>query len=451
MQKLDFNQIIEGSSFVVQGGNKAGKMTFALYMAHSLFQRNVLLFTPQEPYLFTRRLDALKNQFTQFEEIENSLNIYHFKEEYKTLKQRYGFDFLIKEFTHVISNAQEKVILIHRFGELFEFQDRYEIEDVYKTLVKVARAHDKKIVFILNDKNENFEHIVSIADEFSDISITVDVNEENERLIRMRDLLHNKEYPLLSFKLQANSFLLDYYNANKGTDEGVTKNVLLCELDYAHDNLLEICRYIFNKPSFKTTYATSLQSILQEVFVSPDIIVIFMKRTVENFRTISSIKMHLPNSPVIAILEQEFVRGEDAQEAYKNGIDELFSSNLVLEKLILAAQKAAKTLFYSEAMEHLPTIPNKVQHLDAIHQLVTSCIEHAIFFTLFVFKKDPNIGIETPSRKSDFIYTDGEKIYYVALNTAPKDTHMIQEKFGIDNMICMWEPIKNSNVEECFK
>ena len=451
MQNLDFNQIVEGSSFVIQGGNKAGKMTFAFYMVHSLFKEKALIFTPQEPYLFRRRLDALKNQFTQFEDIENSLNTYYLKEDYKTLKQRYGFDFLIKEFTYIITNAEEKVIVVHRFGELFEFQDRYEIEDVYKTLVKIAHSQDKKILFVLNENNENFEHIITVADEFSDIAVRVEVNEENKRIIHMRDLLHNTEYPLLSFELQANTLLLDYHRTNKENDVEVNKNVLLCELDYAHDNLLEICRYIFDKPNFRTTHATSLQSILQEVFISPDIIIVFMKRTPENLQTVHAIKMHLPSSPIIAILEQEFVRGEDAQEAYKNGIDELFSSNLILEKLILATQKAAGTLFYSEAMEQLSSVPNKMDSIESMRKLASECVKYSIFFTLFVFKKDATAHVEKPSRKHDYVYEGKEKLYYIALNTAPKDTRLIQEKFGVDNLVCIWEPINHTNVEECLR
>ena len=452
MKELDFNQITEGSSFIVQGDNKAGKMTFAFYMIQSLFKEKALLFTPQESYLFQRRIDALKGQFTQFNNIDELLTPYFLKEDYKVLKQRYGFDFLIKEFVYIISQAEEKVIIVHRFGELFEFQDRYEIEEVYKALTKVCHSYDKKLVFVVNEQGENFDQISNIADEFADISIKIDVDDANQRFVHIRDVIHNREYPLLSFALHANSFLLDYHVSQEQESVEHIKNVLICELDYAHDNLVEICRYIFDKPGFQTKHATSLQSILQEVFISPDIIIVLMKRTEANLETIKAIKMNLPESPVIAILDQDFVRAEDAQQAYSYGIEELFSRNLVLDQLILATQKAAKTLYYTKALEELPKLSNKIKDIVTMREFVSECVQRSIFFTLFVFQKGEDaLEAQRPSRQYDFVHESDEKIYYIALNTAPKDAQKIIEKYNNSKLICMWEPINHTKVEDCLK
>jgi len=449
--KADFNKILDASSFIISGAGKSGKITFALYMIKSLFKKEALIFSAQEAYLFRRRIDALTNEYTQYVDIEKQLDTYFLKESFKTLKQRYGFDFLIQEYEKLISESQAEVVIIHRFGELFEFQDRYEIDNVYKSLIKLCVKHSKKLIFIVNNAHENFEQIYTVAEEFSDISIAIDVNEDNERIIHMRDFLHNKEYPLLSFTIQNNSFLLDY-KTNKNEIEENIKNVLICELDFEHDNIIEICKFLFNKTGFHTKSASSLKTILQEVFISPDIIIILMKRTQENFETVRSIKQHLPKSPIVAILEQDFVRAEDAQQAYTYGIDELFCTNFSLDQLILAFQKASGSLFYTQAIESLPKYPNVMTSLDDMKAYAQECIEKSIFFSAFVFQINVDSKVpQKPSRKYDFVFSNDTKTYYLALNTAPRGAKKIMEKFAADQLVCIWEPINHIQIEECLK
>ena len=451
MYKADYNKILNASSFIISGAGKSGKMTFMLYMIISLFKKKALIFSAQESYIFHRKVDALISEYTQYLDIEKWIDTLFLKEDFKTLKQRYGYDFLIQEYEKIVSSSEVEVVIIHRFGELFEFQDRYEIDNVYKSLIKICTKHSKKLIFIANSAHENFGQIYNVAEEFSDISITIDVKDNSERVVNIRDFLHNKEYPLLSFIIQENSFLLDYKNNKQGIEEKV-KNVLICELDFTHDNIIELCQYIFDKHGFRTKNASSLKTILQEVFISPDLIVISMKRTQENFETVQAIKQHLPNSPIIAILVQKFVRAEDAQQAYAYGIDELFCTNFSLNQLILAFQKTSNSLFYTKELESLPQYPNIIKSLDDMKVYAHECIKKYIFFTIFVFQKDNDSKVlEKPSRKYDFIFSSATKIYYLALNTAPRDVKKIKEKFTTYQLLCIWEPINHTNLEECLK
>jgi len=451
MHKADFNKMLDASSFIINGAGKSGKITFALYMLTSLFKKEALIFSAQESYLFHRKIDLLANEYTQYSDIEKQIDTYFLKETFTTQKQRYGFDFLIQEYEKLISNSEAEVVIIHRFGELFEFQDRYEIDNVYKSLIHICAKHSKKLIFIVNSVHENFEQIFSVAEEFSDIFITIDMNDNNERVVRMQDFLHNIEYPLLSFSIQKNSFLLEYKKDKQELEKNI-KNVLICELDFAHDNIVEICKFIFNKHGFQTKNASSLQTILQEVFVSPDVIVVLMKRTQENFETVKSVKQHLPKSPIVAILEQNFVRTEDIQEAYTYGVDELFCSNFNLDKLILAFQKASGSPFYAKEVESLPKHSNLMTSLDDLKEYANACIERSIFFTIFVYEINGDLKVpKKPSRRYDFVFYNSDKLYYFALNTAPKGSERIMERFAAHKLICIWEPINHMMIEECLK
>jgi len=451
VHKTDFNNILDASSFIISGAGKSGKMTFTLYIIKSLFKKKALVFSAQEAYLFRRKINALVTRYPQYSDIDKQLDTYFLKEDFKILKQRYGFDFLVQEYEKIISDSKAETVVLYRFEELFEFQDRYEIENVYKSLIKICAEHAKKPFFIVNSTHENFEKIYELAEEFSDISITIEMNSNNERIVQIRDLLYNKKYPLLSFTIQKNAFLLDYKRDELKVEDKVT-NVLICELDFAHENIVEICKFIFNKHGFQIKNANSLQTILQEIFIAPDVIIVLMKRTQENFETVRIVKKQLPTSPIIVILEQDFVRTEDAQHAYAYGIDELFCANFNLEQLILAFQKAVGSLFYMQAIESLPKYPNVMKSLDDMRVYAHECIDKSIFFSAFVYQiNDSTVEIQEPSRKYDFVFKNTKNIYYFALNTAPKDAKKIMEKFAVYQLVCMWEPINHTQIEECLK
>jgi len=451
MRENSFSDLFNANSYIIDSAPKVGKFTFLAYLLTSLFKEKALVLTPQESYLFKRRINSLSKQYKQFSNLHDFISPLYLKENWHTLKQKYGYSYFITEVEQIIIHSQEKIIVMHRLGEFFEFQDRYDIENVYKALIKVASLHEKKIIFLANNSHENYEFIHNFAEEFSDITISIKVNEQSDRLISIKNLLLNQEYPLMSFQITQKAFLLDYYNNDKDSKEEKIKNVLIAELDHSDDNLRDICSFIFQKPNFVVKYANSTKTILQEVFIRPDVIVVFMKRTLENLETLQAIKSQLPNSPIVAILDQNFVRAEDAQEAYSYGCDDLFSHDLELERLILALQKASKTSFYTNVIETLPKIDNTIKTLPEMQKFANECIHKAIFFTVFVFKiTNQNLQGYNVSRKHDYICIENDTVYYLALNTAPKDIVHIKKRFQECELVCIWEPINHTMLEDCL-
>jgi len=451
----DLTTLLDASSFIIDGSNKSGKITFLFYLINSLFKEKAIIFTPQESYLFNRRVKSLSKQFPLFSKLQDSITPYFLDEDWHTLKQKYGYDFFLIELEHIITKSEEKIIVLHRIGEYFEFQDRYEIENIYKSLIKLAIVHDKKLIFLANNKNENYEYVQRIAEEFTDISISITNNDDNERLINIKDILQHREYPLLHFRVHETNFILDFYKKNKEIEKNKIKNILIAEIDLAHDNMRDMCSYIFNKPNFNVKYADSLQSILTEIFISPDVVIVLMKREEENFQTISAIKRQLPDTKIVAILDQDFVRTEDMQEAYNNGCDELFANNLSLDSLILSFQKLSNTLFYTQSINSLPEHNNIMTSLEDFTELANECVERSIFFTAFTIEsKNIFEKIKSSSRNSDYIYQTDHKIYYIALSTMPKDVSKIinnyKDKYDDLVLTCLWEPINHQSIDECM-
>jgi len=451
----DLTSLLRTNSIIVNGGTKAGKMTFLFYLVNFLYKSKAIIFTPQESYLYNRRLSALTTQYQQFTNLKENITSYFLDDDWNTLKQKYGYGFFIQEMTRIIIAADEKVIVIHRIAEFFEFQDRYEIDNVYKALIKLSVVHQKKMIILVNNQHDNYEYIHRIAEEFTDVSIELNNNDQNERILNIKDVLHNKEYPAMHFRIHENNFILDFYTKNQVIEDSKVKNILIVELDEVHGNIKDICRYIFNKPNFSVKYADSLQSILQEIFIAPDIVIVLMKRDEKNFATIRAIKNQLPDTQIIGMLDQDFVRTEDVQEAYNKGCDELYANNMSLETLILTLQKASKTLFYTESIKTLPKFPNVMESLEDFKTFGAACIERSLFFTAFTIESKHNLtDVVHTARHNDYIYFTKYKIYVLALSTMLKDTEHIISKYKkvhVDVVVtCIWEPINNEPLESCI-
>lgn len=452
--------ILEADSIIIDSEIKVGKITFAFYLIKVLFNEKALLFSPQESYLFNKKIALLSKQFEQFKDIEEYITRYSLDEDWYDMKRIYGYEFLLKEFESIISSSDENLVIIHRFGELFEFQDRYEIEGFYKSLVKMVTKYNKKLIFIVNSQNQNYKYIQNVSEEFSDIAIQLTKNEKNERLMNFKNILTHQEYPSMQFLIHEKKFMLKY--VDEKTDEVVErgKNILLMELDTnldeTHMDMVNIYNYIFNRPEFNVFHANSFQSIVHNIFIQPDVIIILMNRSNDNFETIRAIKKQLPSTIIIAIIEQDFVRTEDVQVAYDYGCDELFPRSYLFDKFILSLQKSIKMPFYSDTLSKLSTYPNKIESLSVMKSLAEECIENSIFFTLFVIKKSTSCeNLKSTMRRLDYVCRIDDKVYYLALNTMPNNIKIILEKqfekFDDElELLSSCSPLDKALVEECL-
>ncbi|MBU1659611.1 hypothetical protein KKG72_11275 [bacterium] len=456
MLTQNIEDIKDAKSIIIDSGVKIGKMTLLFYLIESLFKAKAIVFTPQEDYLFNKRLKGLGKQFEQYSDIDKFITPYYLKEDWNYLKQRYGYKFLLEEIARIMSTSDEKLVVIHKIGEFFEFQNRYEIEGFYKSLIKLTAMHDKKLICLVNNQNENYEFINNIAEDFSDIAISITSNENNERHLSIRDLFHNQEYPPMSFKIHENNFMLEHLNSSKKIHAKKIKNILIAELEPTQENTKIICEYLFKQPEqFNVKIANTLQSILQEIFVVPEIIIVLMKRTQDNFKTIESIKKQLPNSTIIGIIDQSFIRAEDKREAYGHGCDELFGRDIILDDFIVSLEKASKSVFYRERLEKLSQYKNMLESLEDIQMLADICMENSIYFTAFVLKSNDEIDkVELLGRKHDYIYQKDNILYYVAINTNPKHTEKIIESLKRQNLdleiVCACESTNPILVKGCL-
>jgi len=426
----------EADSIMIDSDAKVGKMTLASYLIKILFSQKTLIFTPQEPYLFNKKIKILAKQFEQFEEIDRYLTKYYLKDNWDTLKREYGYTYLLSEIEKIIVNSDEQLIVFHKLGDFFEFQDRYEIENFYKTLVKIVAKCNKKIIFLISNKNQNYKYIKNVSQEFSDVVIHMQKNEKNERFVNVTNIVTHQEYRPMVFSLYKKSFILKYPD-DKESNTTRSQNILIMELDTnlarEHENMKNIYDYIFSTEDFIIHHANSFQSILHKIFIEPDVIIILMNNTIDNLSTIRAIKGQLPNTTIVSVIEKDFIRSEDAREAYRYGCDELFPRNYSFDTFILFLQKAISFPFYMDSLKMLNNKANILTSMQALEVLIDKCLEKHIFFTFFVVKKIKEFdGLTSGMRKLDFVYQCNGKIYYLALNTMLYTVDTILKRYLAD-------------------
>lgn len=440
------------NSLIIEGDSKIGKMTFLLYLLAFYYRQKALIFSAQDPYLFRRKISVLKEKYPQFSDLEKLIDPYFLAEDWTDMKRKYGYDFLLREILRIVRESDEKIIVFHRIGDFFEFQDRHEIERIYKALIKKITEMGKRVIFVLSRQSEFFEQIQHIAEEYTDITVIITKDEKNRRLVDIRDALHNREYPTMLFKIHLNQFILEELKTDNESQR-LDRHVLIVELNEAHENMIDITKYILEAGSFAIHYADSLESILKEIFIEPALIVVYMKRNEENFETTKAIKQMLPDVQIVAILDQPFVRSEDAREAYLRGCAELFANNFNLDDYIRTLEKLLGEPFYNRLLEQLPLEKKVMEKKEDLKALAIEAKKKHIYFTLIVLSSQtPFEGNLKGSRKYDYLYIEKNELYFLAVNTLPRHTFPIIEKFRKYNpdthLICMWEPI--NIVEACF-
>jgi len=437
------------NTITVNSGPKGGKFTFFLYMLSQLYKEKAVFFTPMESYLFKKKLTVLSTQFPQFRGIDEMLEVYYMQKNFSSMKQIYGYDFILDEIEKIISQNEKKFFVIHRINEFFDYQDRFEIPAFFKKLTQIAQQHDKTLVILANTAHQNFEQVNELSQELSDIVIDITKNDKNERIVNLLDILRHQEYPQLKFKIQNDQCILEFEQQEHETQKH-EKTILLVELDHIKDNIQELLEYILNHPGFSIKKAMTLQEILKEIFIRPDLIIISMNRTDENMQIINSIKTQLPDTKIIAIINQEFVRTEDEHEFLSNGCEAVLSKEFTFDKLILTLQKSLGTLFYTTLLEKLPKHNNILKDMEEMRQLADECVENSIYFTSLIMKNKDGIKIEKSSRKTDYLCLTKEKVCYLAINTLPKETKHIEKKYNLQTE-CIAEAIDYKSIEDCIK
>lgn len=449
----DLVSLLDVSSLIISGKGKSGKGLFLFYYIKFLLKEKAIIFSAQEEYLFDRRVASATDQFDSLVDIKKYLSPYFLRPDFFNMIYLYKHDLLVKEIEHVLKTSTEKIVVFHQVEELFLFQHRNSIRMFYKSVVKIVSSMGKKVIFLSNSAHGNYQHVLDVAIEFTDVSLFIESKENRERLLTITELQENKEHPVVSFKANTNRVSLGFVEDDKSDDSysrEKVKNVLMVELGSSQGYIGRICSYIFNRKEFLVKYASSVSGILMEMFISPDVVIVFLKREEESFLAISAIKKNSPNTKIIAVVDQDFVREEDRLEALSHGCDELLANNVSFGGLILAIEKSLNKYFYLDSVKAIPSYNNKISSADDLILLSKECMDRSVFFIIMNMKYSKRKGVKSSTnRKGDFIFQSKNEIYFLAINTLVMDSDKIMDGLKKEYMdlklVSTWDPLNKGS------
>lgn len=459
---------------ILEGARQSGKLTFALFTVKYLLQKNALIISATQEKLFSRKSDAIYNRFDSLRSLKTESELFVLKKEWNTLKETYSYALLRDELARLFRETERQVIIFHRFGLFFEFQDRFEIEPMFRAIVDLAEKYEKQVIFTISTASDNYDYMNNIMCDFSDLTLDMTEPNLNERDIRIVHSMHKADQERFLIKgidktliLENNEDALDKRLAAggaAGTMEQLTqaqkaskshfKVVMVAKEDHKTE-AYEIVKYILaDKKMFEITYVDSIYDLPQYFETRPDLLFLFIERSDVVEEIFTDLNKSLPESRTFAFFPQEFIRGADRRQLHKAGIDEIFSVYFQLDDLIIALEKAVGNYFYEEALKNLKFDAHVFNQKAGFDSIIGSAHENAVYFSLFVFTVEKsNDSAIVLGRKNDFVYHDREhqKIYYLALNTrefiADVIAYRLQEK---GYHVILDEAANALNIEKCL-
>lgn len=435
---IDASQVI-----MIEGERRSGRFTFVSFLIDTLLNKEAALFTPQEAYLFQRRLDLLK-RFQQLSDIDKRFEIYYLKAEWPDYKQRYGYGLLKQELKKIIAESGAGIIFFHRFEEFFEFQDLYEIKPVLHSLLDDVRGTNKKLIVSVSDSGEHAAQIKEALQDFADLSVSVKASSEDDREIRFTDNLYHRVYPTFRFQLSQNLLSLKDEKADAPSGPDNPLRIFLCRYSEETGATAELMSYLFaDEQRFSFHQASTLDAILNNLFLYPDIIIFLLERTEENLQTLQQVKKLLPEARLYAFFTQDFIRSEDRRAALSKGCDEVFAANFKVGDFIAAIEKDLQLPYYQNQLRALEGEPHALPDREKLQEIVTSAKEGHLYFTIFVYamKDSDIISSEGLGREYDYYLTEDQKLIFLAMNTGPREAEKIGEHLSANGIAVELENI----------
>lgn len=475
MEKPVLKNLIKKSQIIIlEGARQSGKLTFALFTVKYLLQKDALIISATQEKLFNRKADAIYNRFESLKTLKDEIDLFVLKTEWNSLKEEYSYALLRDELARLFQETERHVIIFHRFGLFFEFQDRFEIETMFRAIVDLAEQYEKQVIFTISTASDNYAYMNNIMCDFSDLTLDLTEPNLNERDIQIVHSMHKVDQERFLIKgidktliLENGEDVLDKRLAaaeTLNTIEQLTRaqeasknrfRVLMVAKDDQKSDAYETVKYLLaNKKMFEINYVTSIYDLPQYFETKPDLIFLFIDRNDVVEEIFHDLKKAVADCRSFAFFPQEFIRGADRRLLHKAGIDEIFSVYFQLDDLVIAMEKAAENYFYEEALKNIKFNAHVFDRKNSFESIIGSAYENSVYFSLFLFsvEKSDDSTIEL-GRKNDFVYHDKEnqKIYYLALNTREFIADLIAYRLQEKGYHVILEDAANAlNIEKCL-
>lgn len=428
------------SSIAISGDRQSGKLTFALYCALNMTEEPISLISPFSQNFFNKKKKASLSLNSNLQSVLTNINTYNFKENWKLLKNDYGYGFLLKDIEKIINGANELVI-IHRVDEFFETHDTNEIERFLFNIITTAQAEKKILIFTVNMGNNNSRYIYEYFEKNidSEFVITKRPYEAKTRDVEVVSSLFSVQHSAFSFGLNKKTKEFDLI-PQKQIDLNSQKNEAT-SIVLASDSaeLADVVKYLFKGNSFQFNQVGSdLAEMISVISDEPQLIIFnpSESQSLTEYKKISKLVNNNNNIKVLFVSPRPVLRRQDKFEILQNGFCDVHEKDFHIEDFILSVERALAQRFYSAEMNKIPNKTYVTYDKATFNKFIVTFLAKNLFFTVFKFdyESEPSSADvkKNLGRSFDVVFIDKQKksIYVFLVNTMERNAPAIAEKFS---------------------
>ena len=434
-----FNDFQSLSSIAISGDRQSGKLTFAMYCALQMTQKPVTLISPFSQNFFNKKRKASLRLNSNLQPVLENIVPYNFKENWKLLKNDYGYAFLLKDIEKIINGASELVI-IHRIDEFFEIHDTNEIERFLFNIITIAQAAGKIVIFTVNMGNNNSHYIYEYFEKNidSEFVITKRPYDVKARDVELVSSLFSAQHSKFSFELNATTKQFDLSPKKQSEQNDQETKASRIVLASESSELAGVVKYLFEGNAFKLSQTDSSLTKMISVINDEPQLIIFNPSDHQSITEIKKISKLVKNSNinVLFISPRPILRRQDKAEILQSGFCDVQEKYFYIEDFILSIERALGQPFYNTEMQKIPNKTYVIYDKKTFRKFIVAFLCKNLFFTVFKFKYESALSEEDVKKNLGrafdvaFIDRDQKLIYLFLVNTVEKNAPAIEEKFS---------------------
>lgn len=434
-----FNSFRTIHTFVVSGTQQSGKLTFALYLANLVSNKQPITIVSPDSIetLMEHAKLSIKNCYPLKTALDKT-NFIQLNEKFKNNNEVGNHLRLLEKLEKIIQHTG-CIVIFHRVEELFETQDIKHIDNLLFKLTSNALAENKKFIFTYNVTNSHSVHFHQYLNKNTDLEFQISKNfyHSNSRNIKFISSLFTSSYTDYIFRFDTTHSAFDLSpNISQFNPLNQKKIILLAS---ENNSLIGIIRYLFNHYDFIIKCVTpSLKEISQAIHKHPALVILnpSKNQAMPELKKIGQL-MHNHSFPALFISTRSELRRRDKMEIAQHGFSEIHTNNFHIEDLIMSIERLLNIPFYNTEIQKLPNKTYVLHDQKTFNRIIVSFLCKNIFFTVFKFK----FNGEALSSESEIknclgrafdvalVNKDDRLVYFFLVNTLTSDASLIKSRF----------------------
>jgi len=367
-----YQKLKESESVVIEGKKKTGKLTFALYLLSKKFTK-ISVISPLSSNKTTKKLEAISRSFEDLEGLNKILDIFAFREDWITIKNEFGFKFLLQDLEFFIANQKNDVILFHRIGTLFEYSDRDLIDNFFTNLLGYGIKYKKKLVFTLDVDDVNYDLMSYYLVEAVDLYMKIEKEAENREISLLYALS-----PILDQTYIFENYLKKLKLNTKDKSGYINKDISVIVIS-KNKKIQKFHKYLLEKEGIELSIVDTISESLEAILKNPDYLIFAQEDEENNFSVCELSSKYNLYTKTLFLLDKPFLRVDDRLKAIEKGCIDVLNFQISKMNYVLELAKYLNKTFYKN---NIIKDNSELKTKDEVIKYINYLIEEKVLFTI---------------------------------------------------------------------